>query len=140
LKGIDGEIAAKKSLIAEQKALAPVFATLKNQSEKKKPAILPMPAPEKLPPVNIGALPDVFRQAAAKNGLTLVSASPDMGGLTGAMQSVPIEVVLRGNIAAFRKFLIHVGGIPYIDHVEKLEIQVEKEARQFRAVFLISVG
>ncbi len=136
----DGEIAGLKGEIAEQKALAPVFTSLKKQSEKKETGILRTPVREKLPPTKISSLPDVFRQAASMNGLTMVSTTPDLNDMGGSTQFVSVDVVLRGNIAAFRKFIIHVGGIPYVDHIEKLEVQVEKDYRQFKAVFLISIG
>jgi len=140
LTELDAAIVARKYDIEEQKAFAPFFKSLKIDSEKKESEVLPLPPKGKLSQDKLGTLPIVFGTAAKMSGMTLVSASPQLNAMTGDSQFIPINIVLRGGFIDFRKFLIQLGGIPYIQHVEEITIQEKADTREFKLKVWAAVG
>lgn len=137
---LDKRITDLNRRIDDQKNLTSLFVALKEQTGQNDRAILPLPAREKLSPDKLDTIPPVFRKAAGNSGMSLVSAVPDLGALAGSAQFIPVNVVLRGNTRDFRKFILEIGAIPYIDHVEKIEVHVGPENREFRLNIQIAVG
>jgi len=140
LTELDAAIAARKYDIEEQKAFAPFFKSLKADSEKKESEILPLPPKGKLSRDKLGTLNIVFSSAAKMSGMTLVSATPQINAMTGDAQFIPINIVLRGGVIDFRKFLIQIGGIPYVQHIEEITIQEKADTREFKLKLWAAIG
>lgn len=140
LRDLDEKITAVKYQIEEQKTLAPLYISFQKQSEKKESEVLPLPPKGKLSPARIDTLPLIFRTAASMSGMSLISAVPNLSTLAGDAQFIPVDVILRGGIAAFRKFLIHIGGISYVHHIEEMEVQVRPDSRDYKLKIWIAIG
>lgn len=140
LAELDDVIVAKNISIQEQTALVPFFKSLKSESEKKDSEHLPMPLRGKLPQEKLGTLPIDFSSAAKVSGMKLMSATPQLSAMTGESQYIPINVVLRGGVIDFRKFLIQLGAIPYIYHVEEITIQEKADTREFTMKVWAAIG
>ena len=126
--------------LEEQRALSPFQKSLQDKSEKKESEILPMPEKGILEQAKIDTLPMTFSTAARMSGMSLVSAIPNLNALTGDAQSLSINVVLRGNFLNLRKFMIHLGGIPYVKQIEEIAIQQKPETKEFRLKIWVAVG
>jgi len=130
----------KKYAIEEQTALAPLFKSLKADAERKDSEVLPLPLPGKLPQDKIGTLPITFRTAAQMSRMTLVSATPNPSALTSDLRFIPVNIVLRGGVVDFRKFLIQIGGIPYLKHIEEITVQEKSDFREFKLKIWAALG
>lgn len=137
---LNTQIAGARYKMEEQKALMPLFRSLQSQSEEKESHILPLPEKGKLPQARINTLPITFRTAAKVSGMTLVSAIPNLNALTGDAQMLSVNAVLRGDFIQFRKFLIQLGGIPYVQHIEEMTIQGKTDVTEFRLKIWVAVG
>jgi len=126
--------------LEEQRELSPFRKSLQEKSEKKESEILPLPAKGSLAQAKIDTLPMTFSTAAKVSGMTLVSAIPNINALTGNAQSLSINVVLRGNFLNLRKFMIHLGGIPYVKQIEEIAIQQKPDTKEFRLKIWVAVG
>lgn len=140
LTELDAAIVAKKQGIEEQTVLVPFFKSLKVDSEKKESEVLPLPPKGKLSQDRLGTLPMTFTTAAKMSGMTMVSATPHLNAMTGDAQFIAINIVLRGGVIDFRKFLIQLGGIPYIQHIEEITIQEKAETREFKLRVWAAIG
>ncbi|MEI6313460.1 MAG: hypothetical protein WCO89_01215 [Syntrophus sp. (in: bacteria)] len=140
LTELDAAIVAKKQGIEEQTVLVPFFKSLKVDSEKKESEVLPLPPKGKLSQDRLGTLPMTFTTAAKMSGMTMVSATPHLNAMTGDAQFIAINIVLRGGVIDFRKFLIQLGGIPYIQHIEEITIQEKAETREFKLRIWAAIG
>ncbi|MDI9570421.1 MAG: hypothetical protein QM278_06835 [Pseudomonadota bacterium] len=140
MERLNRTITEKKNALAEQEALAPLFVAAKADAERKGTKVLPLPPPGKLPQDRINELPVALRTAAQMSGMTLVSATPNPGGMTGDLQFIPVEVVLRGGFMDFRKFLIQIGGISYLQHIEEITVKENADFREFRLKVWTAVG
>lgn len=137
---LDGQLADARYKMEEQKVLRPLFRSLQSQSEKKESQILPLPEKGKLPQAQIDTLPITFRTAAKVSGMTLVSAIPNLSALTGDAQMLSVNAVLWGDFLQFRKFLIQLGGMPYVQHIEEITIQGKTDVTEFRLKIWVAVG
>jgi len=126
--------------LEEQQALAPLYQTLQEKIGKKESALLPLPEKGKLPRDMIGTLPMGIGAAVKTSGMTLVSAVPNLGALTGDAQFIPVDVVLRGDFFNFRKFLITLGGIPYVESIEEIVIQAKPDVKEYRMKLWVAVS
>jgi hypothetical protein len=133
-------IVAKKYALEEQTILVPFFKSLKIDSQKKDAELLPMPPRTKLSQERLGSLPIAITSAAKVSGMKLVSAAPHLSAMTGDSQFIPVNIVLRGGVIDFRKFLIQLGAIPYIHHVEEITIQEKADTREFTMKVWAAIG
>jgi len=120
---LDAKTTEAKFRLHEQQTLIPVFQYLKVESEKVVSDTLPLPPKGKLARGMINNLPKNFAASAKRSGMSLVVAKPDLSGLKGDFQTLPIDIVLRGGFINFRKFLIGLGGMPYVQSIEEISIQ-----------------
>lgn len=140
LAKLDMWINDAKSQLEGQKTLMPLFQSLQGRSEKKDSQVLPLPEQGKLPQTRIDTLPVTFGTAAKVSGMTLVSALPNLNALTGDAQFLSMDVVLRGNFIHFRKFLVQIGSLPYVHHIEEIAIQGKADTTEFRVKIWVAVG
>ena len=126
--------------LEEQRALSPFQKSLQDKSEKKESEILPLPAKGILVQAKINTLPMTFSTAAKMSGMSMVSAIPTFTALPGEAQFLSVNVVLRGDFINFRKFLIHLGGIPYVNQIEEIAIQQKPDTKEFRLKIWVAVG
>ena len=140
LAELDAKAASIKHRIEEQKVLLPFYQTLQNASEQKDSTVLPLPEKSKLPQGKIGTLPVNLSAVVKMSGMTLVSATPNVAALTGDARFISVNLVLKGNFINFRKFLIHLGGIPYVDHIEEIVIQDKPDAKEYRLKLWAAIG
>jgi hypothetical protein len=139
-RGLDDKITILKGQIEKQNTLAPMYASFLKRAQTKQEETLPLPNPEKLSSSRLTTLSNVFRTEAKASGISLVSVVPIMNALSGDAQYIPVDVTVRGDFAAFRKFLLHLGGLPYISHIEEIAVQVGPDGRDYKTTVLISVG
>jgi hypothetical protein len=76
---------------------------------------------------------------ADKAGLTMVSLKPDLSTLAGSSTSLLSNVVLKGEFANFRKMLIGLGDVPYLDRIEEISIQQYPDYLEFRMKIWIAI-
>ncbi len=140
LADLEADTAVIQYRIEEQKTLAPLYQTLQETNGKKESAILPLPEKGKLPKDKIETLPRVIEAAVKSSGMTLVSAVPNLAGLTGDARFIEMDILLHGNFINFRKFLITLGGIPYLEHIEEITIQAKPDGKEYRLKLWMAIG
>jgi hypothetical protein len=140
MAALSARITDARFQLEEQQALSPFQKSLRDKSQKKESEILPLPAKGILEQARINTLPMIFGSAAKASGMSLASAIPNLTALTGDAQSLSVNVVLRGDFMNLRKFLINLGGIPYVKQIEEIEIQQKPDTKEFRLKIWVAVG
>lgn len=129
-----------KFRIEEQKRLAPLSQSLQGRIEQKDSELLPLPAMSKLELAMIDTLPMSFQSTARMSGMSLVSAIPNLKDLTGNDQFLSVSAVLQGDFVNLRKFLINLGGVPYVQHIEEISIRQKPDTKEFTLKIWVAVG
>jgi Tfp pilus assembly protein PilO len=137
---MDTKTAEAKFRLEEQKALGSFHQSLQDKNEKKESEVLPLPAKGVLAKAKLNTLPANLTTAAKTSGMSLVSATPNLNTITGDAQFISVNVILRGEFINFRKFLINLGGIPYVQHIEEIQIEEKPDTREFRMKVWVAVG
>jgi hypothetical protein len=137
---IINDINALKFHSEEQKELAPIYLSMLKFLENKDSDSLPNPAKTKLPRQDSGKFQDTFQVIAIKSGMMIISLTPDLNTLTESSQHLLYNVVVKGEFANFRKMLVGLGGISYLDKIEEIKIQQYPDSMEFRMKIWIAIG
>jgi hypothetical protein len=128
-----------KFRIEEQRTLAPFYQSMQGKIEQKDSEVLPLPAKGKLAIAMIDTLPMALRTTARMSGMSLVSAIPNLNDLTGDAQFLSVSAVLQGDFVNLRKFLINLGSVPYVQHIEEISIRQKPDTKEFSLKIWVAV-
>jgi len=117
------EVKRLENQLAAQKDLGPIYATLTQALKEKKEPALPCPQRKAVSREEAGKFPALFKTLAEKAGLRLVSITPDMSKLGDNPPYVLQVTAVRGEFHNFRKLLIELGEIPYLEKIEELKLE-----------------
>ena len=132
LIGIDRKIAAIQYQVDEQKNLQPLYQALKTRSQAKPDTVLPSPPRDKLSRDLVVVTPSTLRRIADNASLKTQSVAPDVSSLTNQSKSLIMNMVVRGDFMNFRRFLIGIGELPYLERCEEIEIRKDPAFMEYR--------
>ena len=134
------QIKKLENQLVAQKELGPIYLTLLKTKEKKETRILPNPKKTTISREESGKFQDVFKTITGKSQLRIVSLTPDLSKLTGTPSFLLHSAVLRGEFANFRKMMIELGEVPYLDRIEEISIQQLPDSMEFKLKIWIAIG
>ena len=140
LTRLDQRIKSIQFQIEEQKSLYPIYQDLQKITQARDSKVLPSPIRSTLLRTQLNAIPANFREIARKANLDMVSASPDLNSLSGESKTLLVNAVIRGNFFNFRKFLIGLGEVPYLDRIEEIHIQQNEDTMEFKMKIWIAIA
>ena len=130
--GLDGRLKDIQYQVDEQKSLQPIYQALKTKSQTTVPSILPTPASGKLSRDLVSVVPSTIGRIVKNAAMENISILPDVNSLANQSRSLLLHTVIRGDFMSFRKFLIGVGELPYLERFEEIEIQKDPDFMEFR--------
>lgn len=136
----DDQIAEKNLKLEEQKLLLPVYEMLKQKIGKKNARTLPLPANAQLPSDQIDKLERELKEISGKAKVELVSFLPGVAPADGKSKSMSVDVMARGEFFSMRKFLIGLGSIPYVEHIEEVQLSRTADALEIKVKFRVAKG
>lgn len=131
LHATDQKIATLQAQIDEQNAMHPLFQDLLKRAKTETPSRLPFPKKTKLPRDETTDISASFQRLAMQNQFTVQSIVPDVVSLTDGSGMLMLDMVLRGRFADFRRLLLQLGEIPYLERIESIGIQTVENTKQF---------
>lgn len=138
--GLDGTIKDIRYKVEEQRNLQPIYQMLKTRAQTNKPSILPTPAAGKLSRDLVTVVPSTIGRVVKNAEMETVSIAPDVNSLADQSRSLLIRAVIRGNFMNFRKFLIGMGELPYLERFEEIEIQKDQDFMEYRMKIRLALG
>ena len=131
LGNMDMEISKIRSGIEEQNMLFPVYVQLQQRLQLKGSDILSSPVGTKLSIDKIEKLPSIFKKIAQEYNLTALSVAPDVMSFGSDSDFLLVDVVIQGNFLDFRKFLIELVNLDYLEKIERIRIERADRAKKF---------
>lgn len=128
-----------KNQIEEQKELGPIYRTLLTTLQDKDLRVLPDPEKTRILRGETGKFQDDLRMIAGRSRLKVVSLKPDLSTLAGSSTSLLHDVILKGDFANFRKMLIGLGTVPYLDRIEEISILQNSDSLEFKMKIWIAI-
>ena len=126
--------------IDEQKGLGPVYLLMLKELQNKEAYALPNPRKIKLPKQEADKFQDVVRQIAGKSGLMTVSVLPDVKTAAGTSQNLLFNATFKGELPNFRKFIIELGAIPYIDQIEEVNVKLYSDSMEYKLKIWVALA
>ena len=129
---LDQEIAQLNARIEEQRILTPVFHSLLKRAKKEGPSELPQPKKTKLTHGDTIEISKRFQNIAGKHNLKLEEITTDVRSMVQESGYLLMRLRLSGDFFNIRKFLIDLGSIPSLEHVEEINIRSAKTSKELR--------
>jgi hypothetical protein len=107
-----------------------VFHSLLKQAKTAPPSMLPSPEKTKLTHGDINSISKVFQDIAVHHNLKLEEIKTDVSSVMEDSGYLMMRLRLSGNFYKFREFLVDLGSIPYLEHIEEISIRPVKTARE----------
>ncbi len=126
--------------VEEQKTLHPVYQLLKSRNQNKMSTVLPCPVRSPLSRQKVETILSVFDGIAKNSGMKAVSISPDFKSLDAERNLLPVEIIIIGDFVNYRKFLIALEELPYLERVEELQIQHGAGIMEFGTKVIIALS
>ena len=127
---LDQEVKTLNTRIEEQRILTPVFHSLLKRTKMAPPSDLPVPEKTKLTHGDVNTISNVFQDIAARHNLTLEDVKTDVSSMVGDTGYLSMQLRLNGDFYKFREFLIDLGSIPSLEHIEEINIRPLKKSRE----------
>ena len=132
INDLNAKIGKLETEIAAQKILLPVFNALVKRGKIKNPEGLSLPKKAKLDRAKAVMVSNTFRGLARMSGLQVIEIKPDLKTLAKESKNLSVSLHLSGDFSNFHGFLIRVEEIPYLEHLERIQIQPVVGFREFR--------
>lgn len=140
LEKSDRKIQELKVRIDDQRNYAGLYQFLTKSTQQKDGLIFPVPPKAKLSRADVGKVPAMLRAIARKSRLSAESIVPDVKALAPDSPSVAVTAVVKGRLSGFRGFLAGLGEIPYLEHIEEIQIRRIPDSKEFRVKMLLALG
>lgn len=137
---LDQEIAKLNARIEEQRILTPVFHSLLKRAKKEGPSELPSPKKAKLTHGDMNAISSVFQDIAGRHNLKLEEITTDVRSMVQESGYLLMRLRLSGDFFNIRKFLIDLGSIPSLEHIEEIDIRATKKSKELRLKIWLAQG
>lgn len=127
---LDQEIGKLNSRIEEQRILTPVFHNLLERAKMKGLSALPSPEKSKLTYGDMNEISMKFKDIAGRHNLKLDEITTDVNSLMQESGYLVMRLQLSGDFFDIRKFLVDIGSIPSLEHIEEINIRSGKESKE----------
>lgn len=137
---LESEASALKSAIQETNYLKPVRQSVMGSLQEKTEWTLPLPEKKPLPRGESAQIFSSISDLADKSGMRLVKVIPDATLLAGDSEFLPVDISVSGSFNSFRGLLAGLGGLPYLDDVEGIEIIGHGKGMEYNVSLRLALG
>ena len=130
LADADLDIKKLQERIEEQKILYPVFKNLLKKAHLKDIEGLPFPKKTKLTRDETGKIVSIFRKITQKSNLTLKEITPNVDALISDSGHLKLNLIVKGEFLDLRNFMLQLGELPYLEHIERIQIRSVQDSKE----------
>jgi hypothetical protein len=138
--GIAADIEKINSQVKDHENLNPLYVSLRKTLEQKESLVLPLPKRTKISREQAGKFNEEFKVIASKSGMMIVSLIPDYTTSAVYPDNLFYNAVVRGEFINFRKMLINLGSVPYLDRIDALQAQRYADMIEYRFRISLETG
>lgn len=140
IRATERKIEKLQQEIEEQEVLKSLFQNLLKQAQSKAPSEMPFPKKEKLSREETDGIFVYFQELAEKNDFKVESIVPDVVSLTDGSGHLMLNTTMKGEFLNFRRLLLEIGELPYIEQIETIQIRTVGQLKEFRLKIWIAQG
>ena len=132
LNRLDQEITGLNKQLREQEILFPVFQKFLAILQQKGEKALPAPDKNKLSREEIATLPELFRELGKQCTMEYRETIPDINTLKDGSGRLRVSLLMRGDFFSLQDFLVRLGAVSFLDHIESIDIRTAMGSKDFR--------
>lgn len=126
--------------IEEQKELAQIHELIRKGLERKNVHALPNPPKISLSRKDVDKFQESFQAEVTHSGLTTVSLLPDVKTLAVGSRNILYHATLKGDFANFRRLLIGLGALPYLERIDEINVNQNVDSLEFEMKMWIALA
>lgn len=130
-EALEEEIKTLGAKIEEQKILQPVYRSLYKKAQMKLPKSFDSEQPRILPKGDTNKMSAVFSEMASNAGLQMVAFNPDVESLIDESDKLLVNADFQGSFFDFYDYINELCQLPYLDHLEAVNIVSTPETKEF---------
>jgi hypothetical protein len=134
----DLDIKKLKGSIAEQKILYPIFQDFLKKARVKDTESLPFPKKTKLMRSETAKISSIFQKITQKSNLVLKEIIPDVDALISGSGYLKLNLTVQGEFLDLRNFMLHLGELPYLEHIERIQIRSIQDTKEISFKILLA--
>ncbi len=134
----DLDIKKLKVRIEEQKMLYPVFQNLLKKARVKDTEGLPFPKKTKLTRDEILKISSIFQKITQKSNLILKEIIPDVDALISDPGYLKLNLIIKGEFSDLRNLMLQLGELPYLEHIERIQIRSVQDSKEISFKILLA--
>ncbi len=138
--GLNQKIEDAQLQVDIQETLLPIYKLLKKDFVIDDVKELPFPAKVGLARKQTDKIFTVFREMARKCNMEALSIVPDLNYLRKDSRFLLVNTIVRGSFFNLRYLIITLGELPYLEHIETIDIQQDKDAKEFKMNIWIALS
>lgn len=142
LNQLDEGLAETRVRIEEQKTLFPLYKELMGKALKTETKTLLLPDSVQSG-ISVDQIEDIsllLQKMVQECDLQPISSAPDAKSLTSASNSMSVNLIVRGDFLRLRKLLVKLETLPWLDHIQEMQIVEAPAGREFRIKFWVAVS
>jgi hypothetical protein len=136
---LEAQTQETRNRIETQNKLIPLYARLITATDYQPAEELQCPERETLATDEIAAVPSVFDTAAEQCGLRMISAVPQPGFSEDKGRLLRVDLALQGPFHKFRDFLLTLGAMPKLSHLQSIWIKKDRPHERMEVVLWLAV-
>ena len=129
---LDVKTSSLRQQVDEQQVLFPVFQSCLARAQVKEPEGMKLPEKKKFSREESGTILTLFQDMARQSSLEVDEVLPDVDTMFNGSSSFRVDVAMRGEFYNFRKLLLELLKIPYLEHIERIEVFSDEGPLQIR--------
>ena len=133
---LDRRIVREQSKVEEQKVLHPLYVQLMSELARLEGRDVTEPVDLSFSKEGISGLWDIFAEMAGASGLQTVTIQPVSESLSDQLQ---VNAVFTGPLPAFRQFLLDLGSLAFVSHLEQFVAREVVGGREYRVTMWLKI-
>jgi Tfp pilus assembly protein PilO len=129
---LDNETSGIKLQLQKQKVLFPVFKKAMQTLHEEKISDMAVLERSGIDRKDINSISSNFRKLASECSLHFKSGIPDVGKINKTSDAIPFILELAGGYFDFRLFLSKIVSLPFLGHIDTIEINAGSSMIEYR--------
>ena len=129
---LDHDIENLKDRAEQQRILEPVFSSLLERAKREYPTQLPAIKRIKLERGDINKVTELLQAMAGRHDLIIRDIRTDVNAMMTNTGFLQMRIQATGDFMNFRRFLLDLGTIPSMEHIEEMIIRAVEQNREYK--------
>ncbi len=137
--GVERELQQLNDKVEEQRVLFPIYEGLLKKIWSSRVQSRDSRTRVRLTQNQMNDISGILEDVAQRHNFEVISTTPDVKSMAKNPGYLLVAMVVRGKFLDFRQFLLELAGLPFLEHIEGIQIQEITDTKEFTLKLWLSV-